>query len=196
MKKAIIVPALALMAFSTVPTESFALSCIDPEGMIEHIVSEPDYVVVTATPTEQVERVKEKATQEGTYDCGYTGQLLNVSEAHMGASPESLWVYFHRDFTWNYLCAGEPPKIGTEHVYVINVSTNIFDPSTVVMTYEADSQMAEDLLEAIEDADSEVEPSTYDVSVADWTQRLKDELKEMAFLVELKLAELKYWLTK
>lgn len=186
----------AFIVFISFPGASHALSCIDPEGMVKHYAEEPDYIVVTAKPTEQVEHVKEKATMEGTYDSGYTAQFLDISKAHKGTIPEEQWVYFHRDWTWNYLCAGEPPKIGSENLYIINVSSNLFEPPTVVGVHPINSDIAKDTLEAIEDAEEIVEPGTYEVSKADWVQRLHDELKDMAFLVRVKLAEWKFWSAK
>ena len=155
MKKAFILPVLAFAALLVAPSSSYALSCIDPDGMIEHIVSTPDYVVVTATPTENKQHVKEKATTNDpnqAYDSGFTGQFLKVSKAHMGTSPDSQWVYFMRDGTWNYLCAGEPAKVGTENIYVLSVPSNVFDLTTVVAVYPTDSEVAKDLLKEIADA--------------------------------------------
>ncbi len=196
MKKFVILPALALLAFAAAPQQSFALSCIDPEGMIEYIVSNPDSIVVTATAIEQAERVKEKAVKDDVnqmYDSGYTGQFLEISEAHMGTVPDKQWVYFHRDATWNYLCAGEPPKVGTESIYVLNFPASAFELQTVTAVYPVDSELGKDLLEAIEDADSEVEPTVYEVPKADWMTRLHDELKDMAFIIKVKLAEWNFW---
>ena len=186
----------AFIIFISFPGASHALSCIDAEGMVKHYASEPDYIVVTAKPTEQVEHVKEKATEEGMYDSGYTAQFLEISEAHKGMIPEKQWVYFQRDWTWNYLCAGEPPKVGSENLYIINVSSNLFELPTVVGVHAIDSDIAEDTLEAIADAEELVEPATYEVSKADWVQRLHDELKDMAFLVKVKLVEFKFWSAK
>lgn len=196
MKKLVILPTLALLAFAAAPQQSFALSCIDPEGMIEYIVSNPDSVVVTATVLEQKEHVQKAATKDdpnGMYDSGYTGQLLEVSEAHMGSISKEQWVYFHRDATWNYLCAGTPPKVGTESIYVLNFPSSPFELQTVTSVYEVDSELGKDLLEAIEDADSEAEPTIYEVSKSDWVTRLHDELRDMAFIIKVKLAEWNFW---
>jgi hypothetical protein len=196
MKKFVILPMLALAAFAGAPQQSYALSCIDPEGMIEYIVSNPDYLVVTATPVEQAERVKNKAVKDDPnmmYDSGYTGQLLDIQEAHMGMVPDMQWVYFMRDGTWNYLCAGAPPKEGTKNIYVINAPTSVFELQTVVAVYPEDSELADDLLAAIEEADMESEPSIYEVPKADWVTRLHDELKDMAFIIKVKLAEWTSW---
>jgi len=196
MKKIIILPVLALAAFVSVPDTTQALSCIDPEGMVEYIVSQPDSIVVTAKVVEQSEKVKEKATQEGMYDSGYTGQFLEISKAHMGTVPDSQWVYFERNSTWNYLCAGEPPAVGTENIYVINFSSNVFQPQTVTAVYPVGSDMAKKLLKAIDGAKLEVEPATYEVPKADWVQRLHDELNDMAFIIRVKLDEWKFWSAK
>ena len=199
MNKIFLLPALALAAVVVFPGQSAALSCIDPEGMVEHIVSEPDYIVVTAVPTEQKEHVKDKANVEDpnmAYDSGYTGQFIEVKESHKGGTPDSQWVYFTRNGTWNYLCAGNPPALNTENVYVMGYSANVFEPQTIVATYPADSEIAKDLIEAIGEAEEVVEPTVYEVPKTDWVTRFTDELKEMAFIVKVKLSEWKFWLAK
>jgi len=192
MKKIFILPVLALAIFVAAPDQTHALSCIDPEGMIDYIVKDPNSIVVTATPKEQAERVDKKAVKDdpnGMYDSGYTGQFLEIEKAHMGTVPDSQWVYFRRDSTWNYLCAGEPPKVGTENIYVLQMPQSVFELETVTAVYPANSDMAKKLLKAIEDADSEVDPMVYEVPKADWLTRLHDELREMAFIIKIKLAE-------
>lgn len=199
MNKIFLVPVLALAAIAVFPGQSSALSCIDPAGMVEHIVSEPDYIVVTAVPVQQKEYVKDAANKDDVnmmYDSGYTGQFIEVKEAHKGGVPDSQWVYFSRNSTWNYLCAGEPPALKSENVYVINFSSNIFEPQTIVAVYPADSKLAKDLIEAIGDAEEIVEPTIYEVPKTDWMARLHDELKEMAFIVKVKLSEWKFWTMK
>ena len=113
----------------------------------------------------------------------------------MGTSPDSQWVYFHRDGTWNYLCAGEPAKIGTENIYVLSVPSNVFELTTVAAVYPVDSDMAKDLIKEIADTKELVEPQVYEVSKADWATRLHDELKDMGFLIKLKLSEWNFWKT-
>ena len=199
MKKVFILPVMALALLFAAPSQSYALSCIDPEGMIEYIVSNPDYLVVTAKPTQQAEHVKSKALKgdpNQMYDTGYSAQFLNISKAHMGTVPDRQWVYFLRDGTWNYLCAGAPPKIGSENIYVIDFSSNLFQPQTVVAVYPVDSVLAGDLLDAIADTEDLGEPTVYEVSKADWVTRLHDELKEMAFILKVKLAEWQFWKAK
>ena len=180
------------------PSQSYALSCIDPEGMVKYIVSDPNSVVVTATPTEQAERVKEKAVKDDVnqmYDSGYTGQFLEISEAHMGMVPDRQWVYFHRDGTWNYLCAGEPPKLNTENIYVIQVPNSMFELQTVTAAYPVDSKIGKELLKAIDDANSDTEPMVYETDKTYWLTQLHDELKDMAFIIKIKLAEWQSWQT-
>lgn len=196
MKKVLILPAMAFALLFAAPSQSYALSCIDPEGMIEYIVSNPDYLVVTAKPTEQTEHVKDKIVKgdpNRMYASGYSAQFLDISKAHMGTVPDRQWVYFHRDGTWNYLCTGEPPKIGTENIYVIDFSSNLFQPQSVVAVYPVDSDLAEGLLEAIADKEDLGEPAVYEVTKADWLTRLRDELTEMAFIIKVKLAEWNAW---
>lgn len=196
MKKVIAFPFIALAVLVAVPQQSHALSCIDPEGMVDYIVKDPDSIVVTATVKEQAERVDQKAKKDdpnAMYDSGYTGQFLEIEKAHMGTVPDRQWVYFRRDATWNYLCAGEPPKVGSENVYVLQMPQSVFELETVTAVYPADSDMAKKLMKAIEDQDSEMEPMVYEVPKADWLTRLHDELKEMAFIMKVKLAEWTWW---
>ena len=199
MKKIFILPGLALAVFISAPGTSQALSCIDPEGMVNYIVSDPDSIVVIATPTAEAQRVDKAAVKEDPnqmYDSGYTGQFIETKKAHMGTVPDSQWVYFRRDGTWNYLCTGEPPKVGTENLYVIQIPQSNFELQTVVTTYPVNSDMGKKLLKAIADKKSEVEPAIYEVSKDDWITRLHDELKEMAFLIKVKLAEWQFWHSK
>jgi hypothetical protein len=196
MKKVFAAPFLAILIISAIPTSSHALSCVDPEGMVDYIVKDPDSVVFTAKVLEQKEHVKDKAVKDdpnGMYDSGYTGQFVKVKKVHMGTVPNKEWVYFTRNGTWNYLCAGEPPKIGSEAIYVINPSSNSFEPQTVSVTYAVDSKIGKDLLKAIADAKLGVEPQMYEVSKADWITRIHDELKDMAFFIRIKLSEWTFW---
>lgn len=198
MKKVLFLPVLLGLAFMAAPSPSLALSCIDPVGMIDYIVADPNSVVVTAIPTKQAERVKDKAVEDDVnqmYDSGYSGQFIEISAAHLGTVPDKQWVYFHRDSTWNYLCAGEPPKLNTKNIYVIQVPNSVFELQTVTAVYPVDSELGQDLLEAIKAADSEVEPTIYEVPKSDWLIRLHDELKDMAFIIKVKLAEWNFWKT-
>ncbi len=196
MKKLFILPVFALALLLAAPSSSYALSCVDPEGMVKYIVSDPNSIVVTATPTEQAERVKEKATKDDPnqmYDSGYTGQFLEISKAHMGTVPDRQWVYFLRDGTWNYLCAGEPPKLNSENIYVIQVPNSVFEVDTVTAVYPVDSKIGKELLKAIDEANSEAEPMVYETDKTYWLTQLHDELKDMAFLIKMKLAEWNFW---
>lgn len=184
--------ALVLGILLVQPGSASALSCIDPEGMVEYIVKDPNSIVVTAKATETKEHVDKKSNDQDPnqmYNTGYTGQMIDIKEAHMGTVPSEQWVYFRRDGTWNYLCAGEPPKVGSENIYVIQTPMNAFELQTVTAVYPVDSEIAKDLLAAIEKADFESEPQVYEITKTDWLTRLHDELVEMAFIVKIKLAE-------
>ncbi len=200
MKYTTIVTLSALVVLIGIPTApAAALSCIDPEGMIEYVVDNPDYLVVTATPTEQKEHVQEPADASDpnkAYPAGYSAQLLSVEAVHKGSSPDELWAYFERNGTWNYLCAGEPAPLTREHVYVLNQNYDLFGVTSVVAVYEADSDMAKKLLAEVTKATTEEtpEPTTYETDKAYWMQNLYDQLKAMAFMVEVKMAEWKFWL--
>lgn len=188
---------IATVVLISFPAQSFALSCMDPQGMVENYVTEPSYVIVTATAGEIKEHVKDEVLADdpnAMYPSGYTGQFLEISEAHKGTSPDSQWVYFERNSTWNYLCVGGPAKAGTENLYIISTGDGLFEIPKVAGVYEANSPIAKDILKAL--AGSDEEPSVYEVSDADWTQRLKDELKDMAFIIRVKLSEWKFWMAQ
>jgi hypothetical protein len=197
MKKVIILPILAVVALVAFPTSSYALSCIDPEGAVKYFSEQPDILVVTAVPQENKEHIKEKADKNdpnAAYDSGYTAQLLEVTEAHRGSVPDTLWAYFTRNGTWNYLCAGEPAKIGTENVYVLQQGDGMFEMTGVAAVYPADSELAKDLLKAVEDNNEDLgTPEVYKTDKAYWVTQLHDQLKEMAFIVKVKLAEWMFW---
>ena len=200
MKKLLIVPALALIALFIAPTDSFALSCMESSGMFKNYTEESQYTVVTATPKENIEHVKEKAAKDDPnkmYDSGFTAQRIEVSVAHKGHAPDSQWVYFTRNATWNYLCVSGPAPIGEASVYVIHNEGGLFEMSNVAAVYPADSQLAKNLLKAVKKANTDSEnPETPEVFKADktyWLQQLHDELKDMAFLLKVKLAEWNFW---
>lgn len=187
-----------LMIFLVAPHTSQALSCMDPEGMIGNYVSEPTYTIVTATPTLNKEHVKEKAVAgdpNGQYDSGYTAQLLTITKAHKGTAPDTQWVYFERNSTWNYLCVSGPAPLNKEQLYIIQQGSGLFDMPMVAGVYEADSKIAKDILKALADSEEDWgEPSVYETNKAYWLEQLKGQLKDMAFMIEVKLAEWKYWL--
>jgi len=194
----LILSATFLVVFLLPATPASALSCIDPEGMVEHIVENDDYIVVTASPTEQIEHVKEVADDSDPnmmYPSGYSAQMLVVDTVHKGSVPDELWVYFERNGTWNYLCAGAPAPLNSNQVYVLNQSYDMFGLTSVVAVYEADSDMAEQLLNEIADATTEEtpEPTKYEAGKEYWLQNLFDQLKDMAFMIEVKLAEWEFW---
>ncbi len=193
--------AVFLAVFLIPTTPASALSCIDPEGMIEYIVENDEYLVVTATPTEQKEHVKEAADESDpnkSYPTGYSAQLLDVTEVHKGSVQDSLWAYFERNGTWNYLCVGGPAPLDSEQVYVLNQNYEMFGLTTVVAVYEADSDMAKTLLKEVADAETEETPeaTVFEAGKEYWMQNLYDQLKEMAFMVEVKFAEWKFWLAQ
>jgi hypothetical protein len=198
MKKIVFMTAFALVALAVAPQQSFALSCIDAEGMIEFYVENAEYQVVRATPTEQKEFVKIEADESDPnmmFPEGYTGQLLSVEESYRGAVPDKTWAYFERNGTWNYLCVGAPAEIGSEQIYVLHKDSGMFAVTTVAGVYEVDSEIAKKLsseLEAVEDENME-ESAVFETTPAFWMEQLKGELIEMAFWVKLKLAEWNFW---
>lgn len=187
-----------LVTLISIPSTSSALSCMSPEGMTDYYVKEEGYTIVTAKALERKEFVREKAdTKQGfMYDSGYTGQFIEVSKAHKGASPDRQWVYYEVNNTWKYLCVGEPVAVGEESVFVIRQSGELLSLPMVVAVYEVDSDLAKDLLEALEDAKISNDAEVYEVRKQDWIDRLKTEVADMAFLLKVRFEEWKYWLAK
>lgn len=182
--------ALSIFTMVVTPHGASALSCLDPAGMIEYYVSDPDYVVFTATAGEQVEYVKEKATEEFLQDSGYTGQYIEVDTVYKGYPENKQWVYWQKDATWGYLCAGAPPEEGAEALYIISQPHGVFDLPQVVNVYAVDSTFATDIIAALSQEDTE----TVEVGPEEWQNRLRTDLKEMIFLIRVKLAEFRWWL--
>ena len=197
MKKVIILPMLAFVTLVAFPSDSYALSCIDPEGALEYFSEDTDLLIVTATPKENKEHIKipaNKSDPNAAFDEGYTSQYLEVSEAHRGSVPDTLWAYFERNGTWNYLCVGEPPKTGTENIYVLNQATSEFGFTTVAAVYPADSQQAEDLRKVVEGNNKDTgTPEVYETDKTYWITQLHDQLKEMPFMVRVQLSEWNFW---
>lgn len=197
MKTFIILPALAFVVLVAFPSNSYALSCIDPEGAVEFFSKDPDLLIVTAIPKENKEHVKVHANKmdpNASFNEGYTAQFLEIKETHRGTVPDKMWAYFERNGTWNYLCAGEPAKIGSKNVYVLDQADNGFMVTGVAAVYPADSELALDLLEAVEDNNEDL--GTFEIYKTDktyWVTQLRDELKEMAFMMKVKLAEWTFW---
>lgn len=195
-----VVPVLACVVLLAAPTSSHALSCLDAEGSNKYFVEDANTVIVTAIPKENKEHVKEKATKDDPnqmYDSGYTAQFIEVSKAHKGNAPKSQWVYFQRDATWNYLCSGGPAPTGEAQVYVISKDDSLFGVAGVAAVYPADSNTAKDLIKAVEKANDAAEypeiPEVFEADKVYWLEQLRDELKDMAFLIKVKLAEWNFW---
>ena len=190
-------PALALVALVAFPGSSHALSCIDPDGAIKYYAEQPDVLIVTAVPKENKEHIRQKADKNdpnAAFDSGYTAQLLEVKESHRGSMPDKMWVYFTRDGTWNYLCTGEPAKFGSENVYVLQQGDGMFQMTSVAAVYPVDSEIAKDLLAAVEKNNEDLgTPEVYKTDKTYWMTQLHDQLKEMAFIVKVKLTEWNFW---
>jgi hypothetical protein len=197
MKKILIVPVLAIVALAAFPTNSYALSCIDPEGAVKYFSEDADLLIVTAVPKENKEHVKVHANKmdpNAAYNEGYTAQYLEVKEAHRGSVPDKMWAYFTRNGTWNYLCVGEPAKIGSESVYVLDQADNEFGVTGVAAVYPADSDLAKELLKAVEDNNEDLgTPEVYKTDKMYWVTQLHDQLKDMAFMIKVKLSEWTFW---
>lgn len=195
---------VGLLTVVAIPSQAKALSCLDPEGSIEYFVSGEDtnFSIVTATPTENKEFIKKKAVggddPNSQFDSGYSAQFLKVSESHKGSVTDSMWVYFERNETWNYLCSGGPAELNTENVYVLAQPSSMFGVVSVAAVYSADSDSAKSLIKAANsvDEDLKVEVEVYEAGKEYWLEELFGQLKEMAFYVEIKLSEWKFWLAK
>ncbi len=180
---------------AVMPVTAQALSCLDPAGMIEYYVSQDDYQVFTATAGQIVEHVSEKASTDGDpnfqYDSGYTGQYVEVTEAHKGYVDEMFWVYYEKNSTWGYLCAGGPAVEGEETLYIVSQRAGLFDLPQVVNSYAVDSPLATDIVAALSEAGQEGGVS--EVSKEDWKNRLRTQMQEMIFIIGIKLSEWQWW---
>jgi hypothetical protein len=197
MKKIMLLPVLAFVSLITFPPSAHALSCIDPEGAVQYFVEDANLLIVTAAPQENKEHVKVHANKmdpNAAFNQGYTAQYLEIKMSHRGTVPDKLWAYFERNGTWNYLCVGEPPKLGTDNVYVLRQAENEFGVTQVAAVYPADSALANELLKAVKDTQDDFgTPEVYKTDKTYWVTQLHDQLKDMAFLIKVKLAEWTFW---
>lgn len=202
MKNISVVALFALAGVALAPQQTLALSCLDPDGMVSYFTEESEYMIVKASPKEQSEFVKNEADTTDPnmmYPEGYTAQLLQVEESYQGSVPATPWVYFERNGTWNYLCVGEPPKVGSDNIYVLHKDSGLFSLTQVVGVYEADSDIAKKLMSTLDDKNSGEdleEPMVYDSPASYWLDQLYTELKEIAFMVKVKMAEWQFWMKK
>lgn len=180
-----------ILLLTSVPNSTQALSCLDPASMLENYVSDPNYTIFTATPSDTVEHVQERAAEEYMFDSGYTGQLLTVSAVHKGTMDSQGWVYYRKDSTWGYLCTNEPPAAGTESLYILSNDNGMFDLPQVVNVYPINSDLANNLLTAL--AESGAEGYRNDVTEQNLRERIASALREMVFVAKIKLAEWRFW---
>lgn len=186
--------AVLLVTSLALPQPTQALSCMDPAGMIEYYVDTDDYQVFTATAGEVKEYVFEEADATDPnmqFARGYTGQYVEVLESHKGWVDGELWVYYEKNSTWGYMCAGGPAEVGAETLYIVSQNSGMFELPRVVNSYPADSPLAADILAALDKAESEGGVS--EVSKEDWQNRLRDQIREMIFIITIKLGELNFW---
>ncbi len=180
----------------TVPATSYALSCLDPASSMVNYVTNTDYTIITAKAGEATGYVRNKATDKQPFknDDGYTGQYISVSKSHKGVMDSQAFVYFQKNGTWGYMCTNHPPAAGVESIYVLTKGNSPFNLTRVVQVYAIDSQYAANLLAALE-----VDTATGEVSVRtsdSWKEGLAANLREMLFLIRLKLNEWRFWKTQ
>ena len=183
------------------PSTSQALSCLDPASMLQYYTTEDDYIIFTATAGEVKEYVKEAADKTGLdpnmqFDSGYTGQYVEVTEAHKGYPEKLQWVYFEKNSTWGYMCSSGPAEVGQETLYIVSQNHGLFELPRVVNTYPADSALAADIIAALEAAETDNEPMVSEVTTEDWKNRLRTDIVEMIFIVRIKLSEWRWWNTQ
>jgi hypothetical protein len=196
MKTAYIVPALVLGVLVTFPTSSQALSCMDTTEMIPLYGSDAQYSIVTATPTRTTEHIKEAPRTDdpnAQFPSGFTAQKVTVEKVHKGSSQSARVVYFERNGTWDYLCVSKPPAVGTKSVYVLTQPASEFDVVRVAAVYPSDSKFGMDIIKAAEGNTEMPDPELYKTDAAYWVTQLRDQLKETAFMVKVKLAEWNMW---
>ncbi len=180
------------------PSTSQALSCLDPESMLEYYVSEGDYIIFTGEAGETKAYVKEAADPagldpNGQFDSGYSGQYVEVREVHKGYTEAKQWVYFEKHATWGYLCAGGPLEKGTEALYIISRSSGMFELPQVVNVYPIDSPLATDIITALEESEEVGNATIEPISAEDWKNRLRTDLMDMMFIIKVKLGEWRWW---
>ena len=91
------------------------------------------------------------------------------------------------------MCASGPAEAGETRVYVINPPQGQFSVPQVVNSFPADSELATDLLNAIEANDAQGPAYINFVTSENWKERLRNDLMEMIFYIRLKLGEWRWW---
>lgn len=191
MKKISIILLAGVFASMLFPFQSFALSCMPENMMIDSYVNDENYVIVKAVAGERVEHVSKPAEEEYMFDEGYTGQRIAVSQSLKGYIEDDVWVYWNVNSTWQYMCAGAPPTEGTENLYILRKTNDPFSLTTVNAAYPVDSQLVADIETALTEA--EIEGQVNEASPTQWSERLTAELKRMVFILRIKLAEWRFW---
>ena len=190
------IAALIVITGISIPSPAAALSCMDPAGMLDRYVEDGSFSIFTAIAGETKSFVQQPAATNGDpnrqFDGGYVGQLVNVTETHKGWLADAFWVYHQQDPTWNYLCSSGPVEEGVEAVFIVSNPSGQFDLATVVNTYPADSELAKNLIAALDDSGDQ-EQNLFEHSKESRLSDLYREIKEMIFLVRIKFAEWKFW---
>lgn len=182
---------VAVFGALLLPLQTFALSCMPADMMLENYVEDENFVIVKATALELVEHVSQPAEEDYLHDEGFTGQRIAITESLKGYVEDDMWVYWRVDATWKYLCAGAPPAEGTENLYIIRNSNDSFGLTMVVDVYPADSELATQIKTALSEAD--VTGTVNETSSERWVEQLTYELKQMVFTLRIKLAEWRFW---
>lgn len=133
----IMLAAVALVA--TPLSKTHALSCLNPEEMVEDFATEDRFAITHITAGEL------------TTGTEFHTQSVTVVESYKGSIDET--VSFAYDDTWQYLCAGNPTQTGDDAIY-ITVDGQV---SQVV---QLDSPLEEALLEALETTPAPETPET------------------------------------
>ncbi len=194
MKYTLFSAVFVIAAIIFIPTQTQALSCVDPASMLEYYQNEPQYTIFTAVAGETKEFDKPGSAEEFEFAVGasgYTGQYVEVSTVYKGSIQDSLWVYHQKDSTWGYLCASGPVTEGEATLFIVNEDTSTLGLTTVVNSYPIESDLAKDVIEAVDTGTDE--SISYTFTADNWKQELAREIKEAIFVIRIKFAEWRFW---
>jgi len=194
MKQTTIFGGVLLLLSVITPSISHALSCVDPQSMLEYYVEDQSYVVFSGVASETVEHIKQSATDDDPnrqFNEGYTAQLVEVNEVYKGTVASDLWLYHQQNSTWGYVCSSGPVKMGEEMLFIISDQGGYFELPTVVNTYSMDSDIALQIEAALTVENND--PQLYELDPTSEKQSLSTQIREMIFLIRIKLAEWRSW---
>lgn len=155
-----VVFALLASLFSFSPAQ--ALSCLNPTDMIERYVSEEQFSIALVT-------AGKLETVGDTHN-----QVVTVKENLKGTTDTS--VSFSYDDTWQYFCAGQPAKAGTDAVYVTS-------EGLVTQVVTLNTPLYDSLMTALDNTPVVANPPSVDTTKRTLMQRIIDLLQQVVSLL-------------